>query len=387
MNRIEQEHQIIARIYDTILDPLRWKDVLTDIINYTDSFSGMFTLLDQLNPEQNFIYTHNLPDHVLKAYQNEEIRTLDMRIHQPKLKQAGIGSPTAYDWSHYADMPGSDENILYERCMQPINVRYGLATLLEESKYRWVLLSTHRTWDKQPYSHEDDRCVARFATHIQRALQVAKQFHLVQQQNHNFQQMMDCLHSGVVLLNHQSRLVYANKAATQLLNDYSILWLDHFSRLKTYPQFQNQLNQYIYSICSRFNPELNVIDDKVGGVITLYEQPDQPTLKLSIMPFLQSQQQYNEQAKVLIFITVRKQTYQLETLYLSKEYHLSKREIEICEFFINGYNLEEIAERLDITLSSLRTYFKYIYEKTHCSSQIELMHFLMSITFNFEHIT
>ncbi|WP_410169330.1 helix-turn-helix transcriptional regulator, partial [Acinetobacter indicus] len=37
-------------------------------------------------------------------------------------------------------------------------------------------------------------------------------------------------------------------------------------------------------------------------------------------------------------------------------------------------------------LSSVRTYFKNIYEKTECTSQIELMHLLMGCTIHFEHI-
>ena len=51
-----------------------------------------------------------------------------------------------------------------------------------------------------------------------------------------------------------------------------------------------------------------------------------------------------------------------------------------------GYKIEDIAEQCGITLSSVRTYFKNIYEKTQCCSQIELMHLLIGCTIQFEHI-
>ena len=67
-------------------------------------------------------------------------------------------------------------------------------------------------------------------------------------------------------------------------------------------------------------------------------------------------------------------------------YQLSNREIEICELFVNGLNLEEISKQCNITLSSVRTYFKTIYSKTNCTSQVQLMQLLLGLTVDFEHI-
>lgn len=71
---------------------------------------------------------------------------------------------------------------------------------------------------------------------------------------------------------------------------------------------------------------------------------------------------------------------------MKEVYGLSPREIEICELFLNGYDLESISQYCKITMSSLRTYLKTIYSKTKCTSQVELLRLLMSLTLNFEHI-
>ncbi|HAA07076.1 MAG TPA: helix-turn-helix transcriptional regulator, partial [Acinetobacter schindleri] len=50
------------------------------------------------------------------------------------------------------------------------------------------------------------------------------------------------------------------------------------------------------------------------------------------------------------------------------------REIALCEYLINGYKPEEIAEQMQLSIQTIRTYMKKIYEKLEVNSQIELIH-------------
>lgn len=381
----EQKHKIIGMIYDAILNH-KWDQVLAEIVKYTNSHSGILTILDQLEPMSNLTYTHNLPQELVKIYQDEEIRVLDMEIHQPKLKQAGgVGHAVTMDWSPYASMLNTKENILYEKCIRPSGVIFATAMLIEERKYRWGLLGVHRTQEMQVYGKEECKKLENLVVHLRRALQIYRYFNTVQQKYYDFHQILNNLKIGVILVDVKGRLVYANLVAKNILESYSsLLWVDRFAQLKTKEYFQGQLNQYISSIF--FASEDS---EDFGGVLVLYEQPDQPLLKLSITPLshtsiFNTNDEDNDRA--MIFINTMQQQYRLSISYLSQTYNLTKREIAICESFVNGRGLEKIAEELSITLSSLRTYFKYIYEKTGCNSQIELMYLLMSITLDFEHI-
>ena len=74
-----------------------------------------------------------------------------------------------------------------------------------------------------------------------------------------------------------------------------------------------------------------------------------------------------------------KQKYHLNHQYLKQTYNLTKRELELCDLFVMGMNLEQVAEQMGLTRSSIRTYLRNIFAKTPCSSQVELMQLLMSI--------
>lgn len=73
-----------------------------------------------------------------------------------------------------------------------------------------------------------------------------------------------------------------------------------------------------------------------------------------------------------------KKKYHLNHRYLKQTYKLTKRELELCDLFVNGMNLEQIAESMELTRSSIRTYIRNIFAKTPCNSQVELMQLLMS---------
>jgi DNA-binding CsgD family transcriptional regulator len=50
--------------------------------------------------------------------------------------------------------------------------------------------------------------------------------------------------------------------------------------------------------------------------------------------------------------------------YLKQTYNLTKRELELCDLFVNGMNLEQVAEKMGLTRSSIRTYLRNIFAKT-----------------------
>ena len=88
----------------------------------------------------------------------------------------------------------------------------------------------------------------------------------------------------------------------------------------------------------------------------------------------------------MIFVTETNQHQSLSQDYLTQKYKLSKREFEVCELFLKGLSLDQIAAEMDITYGSIRIYIKNIFNKTACTTQAELMQLLMGAKIEFEHI-
>ena len=381
----EQEHQIIGLIYDAAMDTRLWPQVIEAIVHYTNSKTAIFTALDQLSPSYDFVHTYHIPQACIDAYQDERIKVIDMKLHAPLWQQTGVGDTIEQNLQSYGQMPGTDEYIFYERCLEPTGICHIAAVLLDQGQHRWAVLGIHRVPDAQPYSPEEHEFLKRIGKHLRRALQIHRQLCQAKQQKLALGHILDHLKTGVLLLDQQSCLIYANSKAQETLNRSSLIELDRYNRLKVGRGFQAKLDQLIEGAGSN----LSQWNKEPGGVMAL-SAPDQTTLMLTIIPFNLSQlkniEGLPEQAYVAVFVTETEQKYYLAADFLKQQYHLSNREIELCELFINEHDLEKIAEYCQLSLSTVRTYFKNIYAKTQCNSQAELIHLLMGITVNFEHI-
>lgn len=376
----EQENKVIGMIYEAALNPVLWQDVLTEIADFTGSTTAIFTATDQLSPNYDFVFTHNIPPESMLAYQDEHVKVLDMRLHAPYWMEKGLGDTVLNTFASYASMPvESDEFIFYEKCAKPTNVSHVAAVLLERSAYSWAVFAVHCSPQLNEYNEQEEKILKRLGIHLRRALQIYRQMTILQEDKKNIYQVLDHFKIGVILINQDYRLCYANAVVKKIFEKSSILELDKNNSLKTLKSFQEKLNQLIRSALFE-NDDLN---NEAGGVLALYDNDS--SLMLSILPFSETEAQYH-QKQAIIFVTQTNQAQYLAKDYLIQKYKLAKSELEVCDLFVNGLSLEQIAEHMDITYGSIRVYIKNIFAKTGCTSQTELMQLLMGVTLDFEHI-
>lgn len=387
---MEQEHVMIEMIYEATMDPTLWQQVLIRLVEYTGSQSAIFTAIDQLNPKFNFTFTHNISEATLAAYHDEKIQMIDMQLHAPILKQQGLGEPVVLDWSAYAQRQGQAEYSFYEKCVAPSGIGSAQGILLETGQYRWAVLGIHRAATVPIYQQQETELLKRLSKHFRRALQIHRQLSLVQQENLDLYKLFDALKTGVILLDENACLLYANMQAQRILETCQELSLDHFNRLKAVTPYHAQLEQYLASARFQDSSPTHHQGIHAGGVLAIQSAQKSQVLMVSVVPFssvwqnLPNQQQIEQ--KVAVFLTEPDKHYQLAGDFLKQHYQLSQREVEICQLFVDGYNLEAIAKECTLTLSSVRTYMKYIFAKTECSTQVELFRLLVGLSLDFEHI-
>lgn len=377
----EQENKVIGMIYEAALNPVLWQDVLAGIVDFTGSSTAIFTVTDQLSPNYDFVFTHNIPPESMSAYQNEQVKVLDMRLHAPYWAEKILGDTVLNTFSHYAAMPvETDEFLFYEKCAKPTNITHVAAVLLERSAYSWAVFAVHRSPQLDQYSEKEEQILKRLGVHLRRALQIYRQLNILQDDRRNIYQVLDHFKVGVMLVNQDYRLIYANKIGRNLFEKSSVLTIDKNNSLKTFKNFQIKLNQLICSALFE-NGDLN---HEAGGVLALHDENNN-SLMLSILPFWGNENKF-QQRQAIVFVTQTNQPQYLAKDYLIQKYQLAKRELEVCDLFVNGLTLEQIAKQMNITYGSIRIYIKNIFAKTNCSSQTELMQLLMGVTLEFEHI-
>ena len=377
----EQENKIIGMIYDAALNPQLWQNVLAEIVDFTGSTTAIFTATDQLSSAYDFVFTQNIPPESMRAYQDEQVKILDMRLHVPYWQAKELGDTVLTTFEPYANMPvDSDEYLFYEKCAKPSNVSHVAAVLLERSVYSWALFAVHRSSQLEEYTELEEKILKRLGVHMRRALQIYRHMMNLQAESKNIYQVLDHFKIGVMLLDHDGRLFYSNAIIRKKIEKSLLLNVDKNNHLRTPKDLQIKFNHLIRTtLC-----ENDDIYSKAGGVMALFDEKDQDSLMLSILPF--SNQATQQSKQTIIFVTQTNQAQYLSKDYLVQKYKLARREVEVCELFLNGMNLEEISKKMNITYSSIRMYIKMIFKKTECVSQAELMQLLMAVRLDFEHI-
>jgi hypothetical protein len=113
----EQENKVIGMIYEAALNPVLWQDVLTEIVDFTGSTTAIFTATDQLSPNYDFVFTHNIPPESMRLIRMSTSKVLDMRLHAPYWMEKALGDTVLNTFASYASMPvESDEYILRKMC-------------------------------------------------------------------------------------------------------------------------------------------------------------------------------------------------------------------------------------------------------------------------------
>jgi DNA-binding CsgD family transcriptional regulator len=202
-----------------------------------------------------------------------------------------------------------------------------------------------------------------------------------------FYTMFDSLVTGVLFLGHDGRLRYANKQAIKLLRQYDALSVQQEGLRAKQPLLNDRLQQLIRDTLAARQQNTSVkMNGCHGGIIGLRCSQRRAPLILKIVPLYfpdNSVSDISSTVHVAVFLTDPDQEHLVCQHMLMEHYGLNAREAGICQLFINTPFLEDIAERSGVSLESVRTYMKAIYEKTGQHSQAELMRLLMTLRVNF----
>lgn len=383
----DKEFQLVGDIYDAALDGESWPEVMKKIAGLCEARSTIITGMDMLNPGYNILTPHNLSEACLTEYRQAGWDELDMRLTGAAFERlGGVGKAATLD-----DLFGSYEQWksqvgdYYQYCRK-WNMSAQMGVMLDLADYRWCCLGVHRTEEEGHFDRAQVAFLDRIGLHLRRALQVHRQLSLTRHQNAALYAVLEKMSAGVVLLSASGRVVFANGSAENLLRRNPFLRVSPNGVACADP-LQNSRMQVL--LRGAIETSLRDCRGETGGVIGLSDPGRALPLMLSVMPLSAInawQDLRSDNVAAAIFMTDPDQGQQVSEKLLRENYGLTPREIQICQCYVNTPGYELLAPQVGLTLSSLRTMMKGIYEKTGQHSQAELMRFLLGLALDFQHI-
>ncbi|MCZ3010203.1 LuxR C-terminal-related transcriptional regulator [Acinetobacter baumannii] len=277
---------------------------------------------------------------------------------------------------------------LYQKILLPINLRYVATHELLWDEKLCVFWSISTSEQRQPLNSQELEFLDRLMPHLKRVMLVKRELFEFSIDNIVGYNLIDKLSQPIILLNLSGQVVHYNQAADQLLKDNNHIQSKD-NKLILPRDDQVKLSDYLYKIEEMFRYKQEQL--------TSFKNIDFPLsysdLKLTISLLASEKEMSFFGIRPLVMLSFEenladvlrnkessKHQYCLSHHELSQTYRLTKRESELCDLFVNGMNLKQIEQQMELTRSSIRTYLRNVFTKTQCSSQAELMHLLIGLS-------
>ncbi len=202
--------------------------------------------------------------------------------------------------------------------------------------------------------------------HFLRALKINQQTRQLKQENRTSAAILNRLPIGILVVNRNAVPVSLNARAKTLLNHQTVLRIHLGSLVCDSTQQTKQLHQLIQQCIS--NPQ-----EYQGEPLQVCDSRGQAT-SLWITPSNSQCNKEDEDEYAVIYLSSPLIRPECNARALRETYDLSEAETRLIKTLVNGCNnLNEAAELLGLSIHTVRTQMKKVFEKTDTSSQLEIV--------------
>lgn len=389
MSEHDSESRLIGDIYDAALDPRLWTTVIEAVAGLAHAEQGNLLAFDRLNPEYFLFHSVGTTPESLERYQTGGFAAMDMEFAGRWMEHKGGLCRAVANHQYFGGIENyiREAGPLYTDFFAKVGILYQCGGLLEKTDFRWSVLGLHRSEKGGAFEDEVIDRLSRLLPHLRRALEVHRQLVAAQQQNALLYRVLDGLAVGVLLVDSERRVRYANTAAEALLRQHGGLQVSPRHELRALsPRLNQELQSLLEGAIRTSHREAS--PQPGGGVVACPDGRDGLAM-LTVTPLSELAgyaELGNDGIAAAVFMSNPHSRHQLAQSLLKRAYGLTEREASLCEAFVNSPTLESVAETCGLSLNSVRTYMKDIYAKTGERSQAELMRLLMGLRTNFEHL-
>jgi DNA-binding CsgD family transcriptional regulator len=198
-----------------------------------------------------------------------------------------------------------------------------------------------------------------------------------------FRCALDCVDTGILLIDRHSRIAFANKAAGEILAAGELLRLsgESFtaSDLRQAVTLQVALS---HALAANLNPE-EACGSRSAPILSLRSQRSGRSLVLTVVPAQDRATEHHDVAVVVYMIDPGvDQSPQLRPV--CGLFGLSPVETRLVCLMVGGKTLQEASQAMRIKEQTARSYLKQIFLKTDTNRQAELVRLMLSCLLRME---
>jgi DNA-binding CsgD family transcriptional regulator len=257
----------------------------------------------------------------------------------------------------------------YADFLRPEDVHSILSVyVLPEDGMRVAFGRPHRSgeWEQE----QIDR-LRLFAPHLQRAALINMELGVNRLGEISAAQALDRLTQGVIIVDAESRPLFVNRSATEILADADGLCVDGFGLSADNPSQTATIRRMICAV----SDESDAL--AASGAVGVLRRSMRRPLSVVIAPIRVEPGWFcNRRPAAIVFVNDPERSASVPFRHLQQFYGLTPAEATVTTEVLRGQGLQAAAATLGITIPTIRTHLQHVFEKTRTRRQAELVRML-----------
>lgn len=358
------ELELVGRIYDASLEPELWQDVLAAFAERIGASSGSLSFHHVTDRVLSLVKLHGRDERFLPAYREHFVHV------NPYLDALTGLSGTRY-LSH-AVLP-EDELVTgeyYQDWLRPQDIHYSTGSVLFQDDARLGAVAWQRPRRAGPFGQDAVAEVARFEPHFRRALTINQKFWDLLAQSNAALAVLDNMALGVIFVNERKEVVYLNPAAEAMVGLEDGLVVRRNRIATPVPEQTAQLDALLDGAVQTGAG----LGTHPGGTMWCGLLADR-SYQVLVSPLRNQRNDLGLSGKrvcAAVFVSSPYQPYTSSVQSLRTLHGLTAAEANIVSELANGLTVRQIAEKLALSMHTVRTHLRSVFQKTGTRRQADL---------------
>lgn len=182
---------------------------------------------------------------------------------------------------------------------------------------------------------------------------------------------LDLISHGIVLLDENGKVTFRNAAAIQILRSSGTLGVDRNQHLRAVLSANDRALQKMLGQALR-----GVDGVRPAGSAAISRPAPRRALLLHVLPLNRSD--IGPPAAMVVVVDPEKQP-EPSTRFLQRTFNLTEAEAEVAKSVMDGLGLQHAADKLSVSLPTVRTHLQHAFDKTGVHRQAALVRLLLAV--------
>lgn len=281
-------------------------------------------------------------------------------------------------WEHFDDEYVASSPF-YQEFLLPYGGRYASGTKLLEDGPVNVILGIHRGLGQVPLDASEIGMCQRLARHLSEALKIFRTHMAGVSASILGTEIINRLRAPVVLIDDQRKLLHANPAATALLGESSLLAVSGGHLYCRKPREDNALLVALRDLQLTGDSQLhlNAVDKvyfRVG-----FDQGNELGMFLYALRPAHTMHAFGERSLAMLLLYQANARIELDPFIVAGVFGLTPAEARVAVAMAEGRTIEAVAAHHSVSVNTVRTQLRSVFEKTGTSRQVELVGLLANL--------